>query len=286
MLGQVIVTAAWFGARVPTRVARGAAFIGGHVEWACRPAKRRQLAVNLGHAVGQAPRSRPVRQLVRREIVNEARRSADLLWSIGNRRAFLDTVVVEGIEHSDAAVARGQGVVLAGIHLGGWEVAVPVPAAVIPVPTTVIVADDWLAWGIQRVRDAAGLSVLYRSASAVAAVRVLQRGEVLLLLGDDASGAPPRRHRVRFCDGWANLPDGIPALARLARSPIVPFFVVPLGPRRWKVVLEPAIEPPSHADHDDDARVLQLLADRWTEWITRYPEHWAARFPIEWLDEA
>ena len=43
---------------------------------------RRTLAVNLAHAVGAEPASRRVRRLVRREIVNEAKRSADLLWAI------------------------------------------------------------------------------------------------------------------------------------------------------------------------------------------------------------
>lgn len=223
---------------------------------------------------------------MRREIVNEARRSADLLWSIGRREDFLATVVVEGTEHTDAADARGRGIILAGIHLGGWELAVPVPAAVIPVPTSVIVADNWLAWGIERIRDAAGLHVIYRTSTAVAPARVLQHGEALLVLGDDASGEPPRRHRVRFCDAEAELPAGPVTLARLTGAALVPFFVVPLGPRRWRVVIEEAIDAPErHGGEQAELPVQQELADRWTAWIRRHPEHWAASFPIAWVDE-
>lgn len=285
MLGAVIVGAAWVGSRLPTRVAHGAAVVGGHLEWAVRPGKRRRLAVNLGHAVGAPPRAREVRRLVRREVVNEARRSADLLWSIGRRDDFLSTVVIEGTEHTDAVVASGRGLILAGIHLGGWEVAVPVPAVVIPVPTSVIVADNWLAWGIQRIRDAAGLHVVYRTDMAVAAARVLQHGEALLVLGDDASGAQPRRHQVRFCDSEALLPAGPVSLARLTGAVLVPFFVVPLGPRRWRVVIEPGIEPPDrHGGDGAEAEVHQQLADRWSAWIQSHPEHWAAPFEVAWVD--
>ena len=45
-------------------------------------------------------------------------------------------------------------------------VAAAVPAAVMPVPITVMVADDWLAWAIEPVRRSVGLNIAYRTASA------------------------------------------------------------------------------------------------------------------------
>lgn len=176
--------------------------------------------------------------------------------------------------------------VLAGVHLGGWEVVASVPAAIFPAPTTVIVADNWLAWGIQSVRDRAGLRVVYRSAGALAAARILQRGEFLLILGDDASGEPPRRSRVRLCGSWAYLPSGIPVLSRLAQAPIVPFFVLPEGRRRWRVVIEPAIRPPERRGGEvAEQRALQDLADVWSGVIEANPDQWAAQFHVEWEGE-
>ena len=120
VLGRVIVVSAAIGARLPLRVAHGLALVGGHLEWAARPGKRRQLATNLA-ATGETTNSRRVRALVRHEIVNEARRSADLLWAIGRPAEFLAAVEVVGAEHATAATRLGRGVVVAGIHLGGWE---------------------------------------------------------------------------------------------------------------------------------------------------------------------
>jgi lauroyl/myristoyl acyltransferase len=83
------------------------------------------------------------------------------------------------------------------------------------------------------------------------------------------------------------MPAGVVSLARLAGAPIVPFTVLPRGQRRWVVTIEPPIEPPDREHgHDGEQAVLQLLADRWTETVRRYPEHWAASFPIEWRDPA
>lgn len=284
MLARVIDVAAWVGSRLPVPIAHGLAVLGGHLEWALRPAKRRRLAVNLGHAVGAPPGARQVRRLVRREMVNEARRSADLLWAIGRPEEFAATVEVLGADHLDAVARRGQGLVLAGLHLGGWEVAASVPRQVVPVATWVVVADNWLAWAIEHVRRRAGLHPIPRSVAGLAAVHVLQRGEAVLVLGDDAWGSTPRRHRVRFCDAEAELPAGVVSLARLTGAPIVSFTVLPTGPRRWQVVVEPPIEPPArHGDGDGERSVHQELADRWTAAIRAHPDQWAASFPIAWV---
>jgi lauroyl/myristoyl acyltransferase len=224
--------------------------------------------------------------LVRREIVNEARRSADLLWAIGRPDEFARTVEVIGEHHAVSALAAHHGVLLAGVHIGGWEVAAAVPASVIPAPTSVIVADDWLAWAIQHVRTAVGLRIIYRSTHAIAAARVLTRGEALLVLGDDSWGDTPRLQRVRFCDSEAALPIGIATLARLTGAAIVPFAVLPLAPRRWRVTIDPGIPPAVGRDGGaGDAAVLQAVADRWSAIIRAHPDQWAASFRIAWIDE-
>jgi lauroyl/myristoyl acyltransferase len=169
--------------------------------------------------------------------------------------------------------------VLVGIHLGGWEVATPVPRAVMPVPTTVITASDWLAWGIDHVRRAAGLRPIRADAS-LEMLRVLRRGECLLLLGDHALDGRTQTLDVELCGERARLPAGPVVLARLAQSPIVTFDVVPIRPREWRVSIGPPIEPPTEVD--DESRVLQQLADRWSQTIRAHPDLWSARFPIEW----
>jgi lauroyl/myristoyl acyltransferase len=274
------------GSRLPAPVTHGAAVVGGTLEWAVRPGLRRQLAANLCHAVGLPPDDPAVAALVRAEVVNEARRSADLLWALGKPDELLASTEIVGREHVHAALEHGRGVILASVHVGGWEVATAIPREVVPVPTSVVVADDWIAWTIQGMRSAAGLRVIYRTEPILRAARLLERGEALLVLGEDAAGDTARRHRVRFLDTMAELPAGIPALARLCGSPIVPFSVLPLGPRRWRVKAEaPLVPPERRSGEGGEARLLQQLADLWSDQLRAHPEQWAARFPIDWRGE-
>lgn len=281
VLARVIGGASWVGARIPPGVAHGLATVGGTIEWAARPGKRRQLRENLAHAVSAEPGSREVRRLVRREIRNEAHRSADLLWALGRPEEFLATVELDGIEHAQRAADAGQGVLLLGTHLGGWEVATAVPAATLSVPTSVIVADDWLAWGIEQARLAAGLQVIGAHRAALRGIRRLQRGEALLLLGDDGRFAM-RRRWVPFLDAEAELAGGVAWMSRVGQAPVVGFSVLPLGPRRWQVIVAPPLPPPAPDDEAGEQVLLEQITAHWSEMIRRHPDQWAASFPIRW----
>jgi lauroyl/myristoyl acyltransferase len=288
VLGRVIDGAAWAGSRMPARPAHALATIGGHAEWALRPRKRRMLAANLCHALELPADHRTVRRTVRHEIVNEAHRSADLLWALGRPDEFARTVQLDGAETLRSTAEQGRGMIVVGMHLGGWELATGLPRVLIPVPTTVIVADDWLAWAISHMRVTNGLRIMYRSASAIRAARLLRAGEALLMLGDDGGGAAnPRTHAVRLLDSTADIPAGMATLSRLCQSPIVTFAVVPIGRRRWRAQIGAAIEPPAKWTGDDGEReVVQRVADRWTELLRAYPEHWAAPYRIGWHEES
>lgn len=286
-LGLALRGATALGARLPAPVVHAGAVAGGTLEWAVRPRLRRQLAENLCHAVGR-PRDDPaVAALVRAEVVNEARRSADILWALGKPDELLASTEIVGREHVHAALERGRGVILASLHVGGWEVATAIPREVVPVPTSVVVADDWIAWATDDVRRAVGLRIVYRTEPIVRMARLLERGEALLVLGEDAASNTARRHRVRFLDTHAELPAGIPALARLCGSPVVPFSVLPLGPRRWRVTVDAPVGPPERRSGEDgEVRLLQQLADLWSAQLRAHPEQWAARFRIAWRDDA
>jgi len=285
-LAAAIAAGATVGSRVPAGAVHSLAVAGGTVEWAARPAKRRRLAENLAHALALRPVDDRVRRLVRQEVVNEARRSADLLWALGRPAELRAATEIVGREHLEQALARGRGIILTSLHVGGWEVATAIPAYVLPVPTTAIVTDDWLAWAIQRMRVTAGLRILYCSEPAVRAAAVLRRGEALLVLGEIEGAAGSRRYAVRFLDGVAELQAGVAVLSRLCGSPIVPFSVLPLAPRRWQVTVEPPISSPARAERRaGERRILQEVADRWTNLVAAHPEHWAAVYPVRWVEE-
>jgi len=270
--------------RAPVGVVTPLAAVGGTVEWALRPAKRRRLATNLSHAVGLPPADPRVRSLVRREVLSEARRSADFLWSIAKPDELVASTEVTGREHLEEALAPGRGALLVSTHLGGWEVATALVRVLMPVPTTVLVTDDWLAWAVEGLRVRAGLRIAYDSGPVTRVARLLRDGEALLVLGDYAKPWM-RTYRVRLLDSVAELPAGGVVLSRLCGSPIVPFVVLPSTPRRWRVEIEPPLAaPPRDGGEAAERALLQELADRWTVQLRRHPEHWAAVYPLTWRD--
>ena len=284
VLRVTIIAASATASRLPVRLVHALAGVGATIEWAGRPVKRRRLAENLCHTLALPADHPAVRDLVRREIRNEARRSADFLWAAARPDELRATTLVEGQEHLREALARGRGVILVSTHVGGWEVATALPAQVVPVRTTAIVTDDWLAWAVEGLRVRAGLGIMYDSEPVSKAVRLLRAGEAILVLGDYAK-AGMRTYDVRLLDAVAELPAGPVKLARLCGAPLVPFSVLPLAPRRWKVEIEPPLRPPARdAGEAGERDVLQQLADRWTVTLGTHAEHWAAVYPMTWRD--
>ena len=284
MLRAAIVGASAVAGRAPVKVVAPVAAFGGRVEHALRPGKRRRLAENLSHALGLPPGHPDVKDVVRREVLNEARRSADFLWALRNPDELLATTEVEGRERIVEALERGNGVLLVSTHVGGWEVATAMAKAVVPVPTTVIVTDDWLAWAVEGLRVRAGLGIMYDSEPAAKAARLLRGGEALLVLGDYAKPWM-RTYAVRLLDAVAELPAGPAVLARLCGTPIVPFSVLPEAQRRWRIEIEAPLYPPARNGGEPAEReLLQQLADRWTKTLCEHAEHWAAVYPMTWRE--
>ena len=284
VLRSAIVAATATVGRLPTRAAHGLAAVGSTVEWAVRPAKRRRLAQNLCHTLDLPPADPAVQELVRREVRNEGRRSVDLLWALARPDELRRTTSIEGLEHITEALARGNGVLLVSTHVGGWEVATSLARELVPVRTTAVVTDDWLAWAVEGLRARAGLGIMYDSEPVSNAARLLRDGEAILVLGDYAK-AGMRTYPVRLLDAIAELPAGPVALARLCGTPIVPFSVLPSAPRQWRVDVERPLWPPSReAGEAGERELLQELADRWTTTLREHAEHWAAVYPMTWRE--
>jgi KDO2-lipid IV(A) lauroyltransferase len=282
VLRAAIVAATATVGRLPAGFAHAFATVGWTVEWAARPSKRRRLAENLSHTVGLPPDDPAVRALVRREVRNEGRRSVDLLWALARPDELRATTRVEGLEHISEALAHGRGVLLVSAHVGGWEVATSLARELVPVRTTAVVTDDWIAWAVEGLRVRAGLGVMYDSEPVSKAARLLRDGEAILVLGDYAKDGM-RAYPVRLLDEVAELPPGPVALARLCGTPIVPFSVLPTAPRRWRVEVEPPLWPPGRdAGEDGERALLQELADRFTATLHANAEHWAAVYPMTW----
>ncbi len=283
-LRTTIAVAAAVGGRLPPEAAGRLAVIGGTLEWALRPRKRRILAANLAHVKGYDQRHPWVRRAVRDEIRNEARRSADFLWSVAFPEQVHGACRIEGREHLAGALEDGHGAILASPHLGGWEVVLPAVSLLDGAEVSAIVDDDWIAHAVAGIRRRAGVRIVPVSGPPFAAARTLRAGGVVAVLPDIVK---PGVHtvEVRMLDGRIRLPTGTARLARIARAPIVPAAVLPLDQRAWLVRMEPPITAPAPGSGEaGELAVMQALADRWSVLLRDHPTQWAAVEPLPWVD--
>ena len=191
-------------------------------------------------------------------------------------------VEVEGLDILRDAVARGQGQVLLGAHMGSFDALRAIGGAGAPVEVRMLMhpgggAADALFDSLDPGR-AASVIALGRPEAMLAAREVLERGGVVGLLADRA----PRGERmlpVAFLGAPAPLPGGPMTVAAILRAPVVLGFGLWLGPRRYLLRFEPFAEAIDLPRGDREAALRT--------WLAHYAERLAAvcrAHPYNWFN--
>lgn len=152
------------------------------------------------------------------------------------------SIETEGLEHLAALHASGRGCILLGAHLGSFEVLRAVAGAC-PVPV----------WALMFRRNAGALTALLDrlapdlrdrildigdTASMIRAHECVARGEIVGILAD-RSPSGHRRVLAPFFGQPAAFPAGPFILASTLAAPVMLFYGVRTGPRRYAVRFEP-----------------------------------------------
>jgi predicted LPLAT superfamily acyltransferase len=192
-------------------------------------------------------------------------------------------IAVDGAEILLDRVAAGQGCILLGSHLGSFEVLRAIGVSERRLPIRVLMHRDHNAT-IARVLDAINPAVARTvidlgAPGATLMVRdALERGEVVGVLGDRVDGSS-RTARVRFLGVEADFPLGPLLLASVLRVPVILFFGLYRGGRRYDVHFELLAE---SLACDRSKRDLEL-----TQWVQRFArrlEHYARAAPFNWFN--
>ena len=236
-------------------------------------------------------RGRPARAWeVYRHMLSFARVTLDRVFlltdGVGRFR-----VEVTGLDHLAALVGEGRGCVLLGGHLGSFEVLRSV-AKQAPVPVRPLMfrrnagALTRLLEGIapevhRRVIDIGTPAAMLRAHEAVA------RGEIIGILADRAP-CGQRSTPVRFMGAEAEFPTGPIALAATLGAPVVLFFGVRVGRRRYAVHFEPFAERIAlrrQTRRADLAEWTARFAARLEAHARAHPDNWFNFFPF-WKEPA
>jgi phosphatidylinositol dimannoside acyltransferase len=183
---------------------------------------------------------------------------------------------IEGYEHIEAGLARGNGVILALPHLGGWEWAGAAMAerghrllAVVEK----IEPPELLAWFAEQ-REAIGIEVVTLGPDVgVSVLRALRDNRIVCLLSDrDIAGDGVE---VEFFGERTTLPGGPATLALRTGATLVPVAVYFREGRDHLGVVRPPLEVQRLGRlRDDIARITQALAHELEILIRAAPEQW------------
>lgn len=195
-----------------------------------------------------------------------------------------------GLEHLDAAQARGKGVIIVTAHLGHWELG-GILLAERGLRTTVITLDEpstALTQWRDDYRRRAGIQTIAvgpgREFGFVEMIQTLRRNECLAMLVDRpyaGTGTP-----VSFFGRETQFSSGPALLWQHTGAAIVPAFVVREPDGGYSSFAEPLIEMESNADPRlAQQQNTQRLASAFEDIIRRFPEQWFNYTPI-WPEPA
>src|SRR6202011_476604 len=176
------------GARILRVVPRGlrhaAATPGGAAWYWLSHAQRRAALDNYAAALGRDRSDPLVAQVARRAFQNYGRMLTDfvLMGSLGPEELLMQ-MSIDGLEHVDAALARGRGAIMAVPHMGSWDMAGSYAAALRY--SIYAVAERFpgsLNEAVVSTRQRFGLNVISLGRSAVRAVtEALQANAIVAL---------------------------------------------------------------------------------------------------------
>jgi KDO2-lipid IV(A) lauroyltransferase len=201
----------------------------------------------------------------------------DLIIFGGWRRDRLARVVrAEGFEHVERAMAEGRGVVGVTGHFSNWELLGAYVArrlgGIAVLATTAY--DENFDRLLVRYRRRLGVRTIYRTEPAAAPLKWLRGGGFLGVLADQDIPSLPGV-TVDFLGRPARTPVGPALLARRARAPIIPMFIVRERDNDYRVVVEAPVARSSsrnvrEAVEEDTAGWSAAVA----RWVKRWPEQW------------
>lgn len=238
------------------------------------PGHRLRAEQNLARVLGPGAQPERLRHTVRAVFRNYARYMLDLVRLPQTDLGRYDReVVAHGLEHFEAAVQSGRGVVLATGHIGNWDLPAAWLAARgyrVNVPVERLQPERWNEQ-VQALRRAAGLRPIPME-NVRSMVRALRRKEILGVLVDRplTSGGVC----VEFFGAPTRVPAGAARLALNTGAVLLAAAAV-RDQGRPTIYVSPPLSVTSSGDPDRDAQALTQQIMAWLEAIIRrYPDQW------------
>jgi predicted LPLAT superfamily acyltransferase len=188
-----------------------------------------------------------------------------------------------GVEVLEGTLSKGRGCVLLGAHLGSFEVLRVIGSLERKLPVNVLLYPD-NATNADAVASELCPELkrrvipLGRPDTLLRVRECIERGEIVGMLGDRTLKSD-KTVRCDFLGAPASFPQGPLLLAAILKAPVVLFFGLYLGGRRYAIHFEPFAEGLDIGGQDRGAQLQP--------WIRRYAarlEHYCRLAPYNWFN--
>jgi KDO2-lipid IV(A) lauroyltransferase len=262
---------------VPRPLALAVAAALAHLLYWATPRFRRIAEQNLRMALPElsAPERRAITRGVYRSLgrlLAECARFPRL-----NFQNIREIVAYDGLEHYQAAVARGHGVLFLTAHLGPWELGA-FAHALWGYPIHILyrpLDNPRLDRLVNRYRTLSGNRLIDKRDAARGLIAALARNETVGILADQNTSLDEGVF-VNFFGIPASTTAGIARVALHTGAAVVPAFCVwDASSRRYRIQFEPPLEFVVTSDREQDLRAAtQQMASVIEKYIRRYPDQW------------
>jgi KDO2-lipid IV(A) lauroyltransferase len=246
--------------------------------WFRLDTRHRLIALNnLKLAWGDELTERERRNLAHKNFIHLARVVLELLYI---RRVTPDEmgrfVTFEGLEHLDAALKKGRGVLVMASHFGNWEL-MALAFSLLHHPINIVIRpldSPFLDSLIDGIRTRGGNKMIAKKGSVSQVLRLLAAGEVVGLLIDQ-NPAWSEGVFVPFFNEIACTNKALSSLALRTSAPVVPAYNVREPDGSYRIVVEPEVVLDRSGDTRVDIEENTAQFNRIIEsYVRRHPEQW------------
>ncbi len=263
--------------RVPRRIAYSICHVLGLVLWRFNHHAARLIASSLPYTLGRKYAPKRAERVVQRTFVNLAKDYYELVAAaMTDAAAIRGWVVTEGLEHVDAARAKGRGVIAVFFHTTGFNLGLQ--AATIECGRTWVVAEPLRPLPMRRLvnalRSSHGVRLLAPDrAGLLTMTRALRNNEIVALAVD--RGISGTGAWVHLFGQPAFLPTGAAALALRTGATILTVHTSRLPDGRICLRVGPEVPYIRTGSLEDEAQeITQGIVRRFEFELRNHPEEW------------
>lgn len=264
---------------------RSLAWIGGSIGSVFLRARRQAVLESLSYLRPELTTAQR-RRAARRTFANFAAAAIDLLRvPTASRQELVTLVSFQGLEHVDAALARGRGAIIVTAHLGPYELGGACLAAR-GYPTSAVVENlaPEVMKALATFRQATGMQLISLKHAVAGTLRALSENSVVLLVADRVVGRGHTGVELPFAGGVRSVPTGPASFAISSGAPVIVGHVGRTTKSADEARYAVVFEPPIFAEAGSEAEKLQLtrrVTARLAEIIAEHAEEWYV-FQPQW----